>query len=305
MSRQGTSPIPLLTSYLDESSDATQQQVFCVAASLAVDVNWVQIEKHWTARLAKDGVAYFRATSCKSVTGPFLHLRQDHGSLAAARLVAQKIRVDLEDILLSFPWAGFMLGVILPDYKEILKLFPEARGFFTEDPTEHAYSQVIYEVTRTVRRKAKTHGAAFVIDHALYADDKIINAYEAMRTNHPTVALTAKSILPLDDKYSPRLQVADLLASVTKDMFLDWQSRPEERYAPLPNKWRNHIERIGQWDKEHFLRTLIRTLSSPRLSKGTIARRTQRKHKLSKREQKKLRKQLTAKLMNDRQSKSK
>jgi hypothetical protein len=296
-------PAPVLTSYLDESSDEKQQQVLCVAACCATDTNWLQIQRYWAARLAKDGVQYFRASSCKAVSGPFFHLRRTHGSFAAARVVADKIRADLEDSLLAFPWAGFMLGVILPDYKEILDTLPEARAFFVKDPIEHAYSQIMYEVTRTVRKKAGGRAAAFVIDQSVYSP-KIIAAYNAMRGNHPTIAKSSKTISPLDDKTTGPLQVADLIASVAKDMFLDWLSRPKDRYAPLPAKWQNHIERIGTWDKAHFLRALIKTLESPRLVKGTLARRPRPERKLSKSARKKIRKELIAQLAKDKHGKS-
>lgn len=288
--------IPVLTSYLDESSDEKQQHVVCVAACCATDANWREIQERWLSRLQQDNVEYFRASSCKSVTGPFFHLRQKCRSLDAARQAADKLRQDLENIVLEVPWAGFMLGVILKDYREILVTLPEARGFFAEDPTEHAYSQVMYEVTRTIRRRARNHAAAFVIDESLYADAKILSAYDAMRKNHPIVAKSARATSPLNDKTNPPLQVADLLASVTKDMFLDWLSRPGERYAPLPEKWESHIERIGRWDKEHFLRALIKTLSSSRLSKGTLAGRERPVRKLNKSARKKLRRGLIAEL---------
>lgn len=298
--------IPLLTSYLDESSDEKQEHAFCVAACLATDENWKTIQGRWLERLQQDRVAYFHATSCKAVSGPFFHLRREHGSLEAAKRVADKIREDLEKILTTSAWAGFMLGVILPDYRKILQALPEARLFFAGDPTEHAYSQMMFEVTRTVRRKARNHAVAFVIDQSLYAaDTKIINAYNAMRQNHPTVAKSATTILPLDDKITPPLQVADLIASVTKDMFLDWLTRPDERTAPLPEKWLPCIERIGKWDEAHFLRTLIKTISSPRMAKGTLALRKRPEPKLDKSARKKLRKELIARLMKEKHDRSK
>jgi hypothetical protein len=288
-------PIPTLKSYLDESSDEKQEHVFCVAACCATDKNWDGIQRRWLDRLQVDNVKYFRASSCKAVSGPFFHLRRVHGSLAAARRVAERIRADLENILLTSAWAGFMLGVVIPDYKGVLAAYPVARAFFAGDPTEHAYSQVMYEVTRTIRRKAKNHAAAFVIDQSLYSD-KVIAAYNAMRQNHPTVAKTAKTILPLDDKETASLQVADLLASVAKDTFIEWLKDPTQRYAPLPEKWRNHFERIGRWDKPHFLRSLTKTLESPRLKQDKLARRARPEHKLSKRERKKIRREIIANL---------
>jgi hypothetical protein len=286
--------IGVLDSFLDESSDQKQEHVFCVAAFLAQKQYWQEIQGRWMDRLAQDGVKYFSAKDCNSVHGPFEHLHKLHG-LEKAKQITSALRNDLANILIGSHWHGFGFGVLIPDYKDVLAEFPIANRFYAADPTEHIYSQAMYEVTRATRRKAKGWGVAFVIDQSDY-DEYVIAAYKAMKVNQPAMAESAKTILPRDDKETPPLQMADLLASVTKDMFLDWvTNHPNQKTAPIPKRWFDNFEKIGKWDRAFMLHSLDKTLSSPRYAKDKLAHRALRKIKLSKKQaQKQLRKQLIA-----------
>jgi hypothetical protein len=276
-------------SFLDESSDKTQKDIFCVAAFLANERLWKPLEERWVKRLQQDQVRYFRASDCKTVHGPFEHLRKVHGSFDAAKKVADALRADLEDLLVPSRWIGFCLGVIIPEYKAVLQEFPEANRCYGKDPTVAAYQQIMYEVVRVVRKKAKEFGVAFIVDASTYSA-RIRHAFEAMKTNHPTIGQSAKTCAPFDDKETPALQMADLLASVTKDIFLEWL-RKGTQYPEL-GKWHDHIERIGKVDAALMLRTLTRTFKSPRFVKGTLARQFIRQTKVTKGERKRMRRAL-------------
>ena len=219
--------VHVLDTFIDESSDQTRKDVFCVAGFLAHEHFWKPLEERWVKRLAEDGVKYFSAKDCKSVQGPFSHLRKVHGSLEEARKVANSIRADLEDILVPPPelppsqWHGFSLAVVIPEYNHVRDEYPESRVFYAKDPTVAAYSQIMYEIVRAVRRKAKKFGIAYIIDQS--NDFKKINhAFKAMKVNHPVIGFSAKTCAPFDDKQTPGLQMADLLASVSKDISLEW-----------------------------------------------------------------------------------
>jgi hypothetical protein len=288
--------VPVFDSYLDESSDKHQEFVVCVASFLARERHWRHIQELWMDRLAKDSVKYFSAKECQAVQGPFRHLRHIHGSLQAAKAVGAKIRSDLETISLSKPqWTGFCVGIIVPDYREVLLDYPIATRFFAGDPLEHAYAQVMYESMHTVRRKAKGNEVAFVIDNSNYSNH-VLNAFNSMRENHPVIAKAAKTVLPLDDKETAPLQIADLLASIVKDGFLAWmKDRGKGRY-PLPEQWDTRFERVGTWDKEHMLRSLTRTLNSARFANDTLARRPQKEKKMTRGDIKRMRRAMVAEL---------
>jgi hypothetical protein len=102
--------------------------VLCVGGILAHPQNLAAIQNAWAERLrVPDEIAYFRATDCRRVDGAFFKLRNKYGS--GAQAVADKIRGDLEGILLFYSWIGFGIGVLIPDYREIWNSLPTTRRF--------------------------------------------------------------------------------------------------------------------------------------------------------------------------------
>jgi hypothetical protein len=285
--------IPVLSSFIDESADETRKEVYAVGTFLANEVYWRAIQDEWAKRLAQDGIAYFRSADCKSLGGPFQALIRKYGK-PKAHDIANKLRSDLEDILLSYHWIGFGLGVIMPDYDEVFHITPAARMMYSEDPTETAYSQIMYEVALAVQRNAPEAEVAYIIDDSSYSG-KIAEAFKATKRNHPELAKTMRTILPLDDRVTPCLQVADLIASVIKDGFLGWL-KSGRKHTAIVAKWfrePNHFEPLGVWDKGHMLHSIRQTLKSAKFTSGELARRTQRK--TTKAERKRMRKALIAK----------
>lgn len=173
------------------------------------------------------------------------------------------MRADLELILLSSHWIGFGLGVLIRDYQEVWNAFPVARTLYREDPVEAAFSQMFFEIARATQKAAPDHQVAFIIDDSTYSG-KIADAFKAVKIIHPSLASSMATLDPLDDKITPPLQMADLIASIVKDVFLEWLAQGKAEYAPLELKWHNHFEVIGKWDKEHMLTNIAETLIDPR-----------------------------------------
>jgi len=70
------------------------------------------------------------------------------------------------------------------------------------------------------------------------------------------------TVAPFDDKITPSLQVADLLASITKDLFLAWMRSGEAATVTTTEKWQEHIESFGLWDKQHMIGTIRDPMAS-------------------------------------------
>jgi hypothetical protein len=256
---------PILESFLDESADEQQEAAFCVGAFLCAKDILKVIQNAWVSRLQAENVAYFRASDCKAARGPFGGLRKTNGSLDLAKQAAFKIRTDLESILLSSHWIGFGLCVDLPEYANAWSALPEARLFFSEDPTVAAYSSMIQTITEAVVKQPGNHAVKFVVDDSTYSE-KISDAYEAVKTYQPELAQSMATLIPLDDKVTPPLQMADLIASILKDSFIAFK----ETGAPFPARWDSHIEPIGIWDGEHTLDSIITTIDSDLFLTGQL-----------------------------------
>lgn len=259
----------VLQSHIDESSDGKQEEVFCVGGLLTHPQHLAAMQDAWTERLrSPDEIDYFRATECKGVHGAFFELRKKYGS--GAQAVADKIRADLEAILLSHHWIGFGIGILIPDYREIRNSVPIARQFYPKDPTEIAYSGLFFEIARAVQKNAPDYQVAYIIDDSAYSG-MIAEALRGLKINHPEVASAIATVAPQDDKLTPPLQMADWVASTVKDIFLQWLASGKPEHVPLEKKWLNHIELIGKWDKEHMLTNMVDTLNDPRYSAGLLA----------------------------------
>jgi hypothetical protein len=197
--------VPLLQSYLDESSDEKKEHVFCVGAFLANEVHWKEMQGAWLNRLrVPDEIAYFRSTSCKSVNGPFFKLRAKYGSNAHS--IANKIRADLEALLLSYSWLGFGIAIVISDYQEVLKTVPIAKRFYKQDPVEMAFGSMFYAIGRAVRAKARKYQVSYIIDDSTYSA-KITDVFKAVKINHPVIAKSMATVVPLDDKTTVPLQI--------------------------------------------------------------------------------------------------
>lgn len=288
--------IPQFDCSVDESGDKHQQRSMCVAAFLASLSRWTQLEKRWLTTLAKEGVKYFETTECKYVQGGFGHLKRKYGTLEQAKLAARKLNAELTELLVGAreSWVAFCICVDIPEYKEVLSEYPIARSFFSPRPIVSAYAQLMYEVAHVTRRETKGQSkVAFVIDLSSQAP-LIMDEFRCLQENHPRFASTAKSVVPLDDKDTPPLQMADLLASLAREQFLVWQQGTKKRRFRLTGPLVGRFERIGVWDKNHMIRILQRTLTSPRYISGRLVPRIKPERRLSKGERKQLRRLLAA-----------
>jgi len=120
-------------------------------------------------------------------------------------------------------------------------------------------------VTRSVRKNAPGHSVSFVFDESS-SSTKIIAAYEAVKAYHPVIAKSMGPIAPANDKATPPLQMADLVASITREAFLKYKDSGE----PFPDKWSGHFDTLGIWDAEHTMRSLLRTVKSKRFLSGRL-----------------------------------
>jgi hypothetical protein len=265
-------PIANLQSYLDESSDEMRKDVLCVGGFMAYEEDWTAMQEVWRERLrVPDEISYFRATSCKGIHESFFKLRKKY--IDDARSVADKVRADLEDILLSRPWRGFGIGVLVPDYNAVWQAYPLARRMFRKDPVESAFAVMFCEIARAAQDVSSENRVAFTIDDSTYSGI-IAEAFKGVKVNHPGLARSMATLEPLDDKVTPPLQMADLLASVVRDTFLEWLKVGRPQYIPMKEKWSNHFQLVGMWDKEYMLMNMVDTIDDPRFQTKQLALRT-------------------------------
>ena len=183
----------LLQAHLDESSDREQENVLSVAGILSHPQHLAAMQSVWTERLlVPDEIAYFRATDCRRVDGAFFKLRNKYGS--GAQDVADRIRGDLERILLSYSWIGFGIGVLIPDYREIWNSLPVARQFYREDPAEAAYAGLFFEIA-CAAKDVVDHQVGYIIDDSTYSG-MISAAFDGLKINHSEIVRGMSTLAP-------------------------------------------------------------------------------------------------------------
>jgi len=283
-----TLPLPIVDSYSDESADERCEHAFCVGAIIAGAHHWALIQDEWKKRL--NGLDYFSCKDHRTLGGPFQKLIRQCGSLAAARKKADALRADLEDVLLSVDWwGGFGIVVPIEDYRAIFQTSPFACHIYKDRtiPTVPAYSQMMFQVACTARCETPGQqvGVAFYIDKSS-DEKKIQDAHRAIKIIHPTIreSLVAPPVA-LDDKLTPALQAADLLAGMVKNAALKWiaDGRPPHGVAIEPKWIRHFAEPIGVFDSAHMLRSVTKTIRSKRFITGTLPMQPQQ---INKRERK-------------------
>jgi hypothetical protein len=173
----------------------------------------------------------------------------------------------------------------MEDYLDALRTVPDAKRFYEEDPTVMAFYHLMYQMNRTFRRKAKGFSVAFVFDQSSQSD-KVAHAFHALKITHPISSRSMTTFASLDDKKHPRLQVADLLADVGRNIFQSWLAQGRPRFVPISTEWAQHIDFTGKVDKEYILHEINKNLASKRFAKGMLpvrpmGRRQRRRERLS------------------------
>lgn len=250
---------------LEDSADQKRERIFVASGLAARELVWNDVEDQWWARLSQDNVAYFRSSDCKRLDGPFRHLRSQKNG----REIANLLRDELETYLVSANVSGFALGVVMADYREVLQKVPAAQIFYEDDPTVMAFYHLMYEINRTIRRKAKGCSVAFIYDKSS-ASEKVAHAFNALKTAHPVSGRSMATFAPLDDRDHAPLQAADMLGDVCRGIFESWLNQGRPRCVPIPERWQSNLVFTGKFDKEYLIYTVQTNLANPRFRKGLL-----------------------------------
>jgi uncharacterized protein DUF3800 len=217
----------LLRVYVDDSADQHQDQVVLAGAFVGWYHQWNDLQKKWRKRLKADGLDYYHATECRSLQGEFSKFRDANKyPFPKGREAANKIRDDLDAIIHESGVMGIAACVPMQDYKAIRASDPLAAEIFSEDAFETALQalfQRCYEIVNTEMSDGHrgAHRVAFVCDLSTSAP-RIAKMYAEFIEKNPAYGEVFQGLVHRDDKKTPPLQAADLMAHLAKDRFVDW-----------------------------------------------------------------------------------
>ena len=241
---------------LDDSADGQRKKIFVVAGFLGDSEDWFEVERLWEKRIKSEGLSYFRATECYSLTGEFIKLVKQYGA-PTARDKSGVLLDDLKLLIKSSNLQAFCLGVSIDDYKTV-RDEPNGHLVLEQDPYIQAHKMLIYAVARVVRASESPSPVAFCYDEHSKAA-MLQKDWAKFKENHPMAAECMATLMPLDDKTTPAVQAADLIAHSTKRYFENRIDKniPIQRAGSAVElaelaEWARSLCRVWFWEKNQL-----------------------------------------------------
>jgi hypothetical protein len=241
-------------SYLDDSKDRGAQRVMVSAGFYAGKGDWEAFRLDWKRVLKSHNIDYFKSSECHSVTKQFSRFKKGSYPTSDERASAREVRSQLLSVLSRHPLIrGVGVAVQLEDYRRIAA-HPEAAPILPVDPYRAALSSVMFETVKDMRKRSSHSMVTFVHDQEDDFDDLRL-CYQAFRRMNKRTARFIGGFEPLDDKRTPELQAADLIANHTT--FLA-SAKLDSRDAVV--EMRANTVRLGYWDENYIVAVLKRGL---------------------------------------------
>jgi hypothetical protein len=251
---------------MDESADEKMREVLVVTAVIGRAENWRLFDNAWYAAFGGE-IRYFHSKEFTALDGEFMKFRNKEKYPApAGRQVAQSIVSRLEDVLLSQKLGRMAIAISMADYTDAIGSEPEAKMLFSKSSYTEIYSALMVDVARQVESDGPECAVAYVYDDSPEGSitfERVYDAFQAARLNHPEVGERMRSLVPLSDKVHAPLQAADLLAHVMKDAFLAWFQTDRSMPIPLDKKWSDAVI-VKHPGREWLIGQIKKNLENPK-----------------------------------------
>ncbi|NYF88064.1 DUF3800 domain-containing protein [Tunturiibacter empetritectus] len=198
----------ILKCYIDDSKDSKQEKVFVSAGFLANKIDWSHLTDEWNRCLIRHGIAYYKTSEYKMMKGQFERFR------SVGRTTAKQIKAELQQIVKNHHQtiAGVAVAVNVQDYLKVC-LRPEAKSIFSKNTYHRALESLVFQTCKKVRRDlGRKIQIAFVHDEG---DDypELLLLYKDFKKKNPKTAKMMAGFTIQDDKITPALQMADMIAN--------------------------------------------------------------------------------------------
>jgi Protein of unknown function (DUF3800) len=238
--------------YIDDSADEKQEFVMLAGALMGTHKQWSRVSEAWRKRLKREGLAYFRSSEYNSLRGEFSKYRdpakypKPKGSESA-----KKLREDLEAILQT-QVLGLGCFVNLKEFREVVSEVTARRGNFNPDPFSFAMQSVMRECAVAAQNELQglNNKVAFVCDDSPNSVQHAA-AYANFRQKNVLITDTLGGMVQLDDKKTPALQAADMIAGLAKEISLEYvKSRRKPESLP---RLQGVFWKLITWNKSSLL----------------------------------------------------
>jgi uncharacterized protein DUF3800 len=239
--------------YVDDSSDEKQEFVMVAGALMATPEQWRSVNGGWLKTLKRYGLSYFRTTEYNSLRGEFSLFRdavkypKPKGSQAA-----KELRDTLEEVIQT-KVLGIACFINLREFQEVVEECKKLRRNFAPDPFNFASQTVIRECAFAAQRHLRgiSNKVAFVCDDSPNSE-KFAHSYLEFRRKNDPVRDTLLGMVHRDDKDTPPLQAADMVAGLTKEVSLKYVTQGSAFPTALP-RLNGVLWKIVSWNKSKML----------------------------------------------------
>jgi hypothetical protein len=245
-------------SFLDDSGHKTAG-LMVSAGFCAQRKTWADFRTGWKGLLLKHKLDYFKSSECNHIDGQFRQFCTGKYAQKNDKEKAKSIRKEFLDLAAGYKGiAGFGVVVEMEPYARLAHL-PNALDILPEDPYREALSSLMFEIVNRVRSRDRNCMVAFVHDDDQDCFRELHDCYCSFRKVNPKAAKHMGGFAGMDDKTTPELQFADLLANHTAYV---GSKSPSARQGFLEMK--ENIAYLGLWDEAFLTRLLKSTLRKRR-----------------------------------------
>jgi|ERR1035438_6699770 hypothetical protein len=258
----------LLRTYVDDSADETQEQAVVAGAYVGFYHQWNGLTTKWKKRLKRDNVQFFHASALGGLRGPFSVFADPVAyPKPAGRTAANNLLNDLEAIIHESQVMGVAVCIDMAEYRGIRATEIRAAEIFPPDAFDAAL-EALYEMCAEIVRDqfdVVPRKIAFVCDES-ESSARIASAYAKYKREHSELGEYMGDLVHQDDKKTPPLQTADLLAHLAKGRFIEWLNDPAKQIFTSDERLKERLKRLSVhqfavWTREYMLNKLARERS--------------------------------------------
>jgi len=230
----------LYHAYIDDSADRNQQRLVVCGAIIGNKTEWGMVNAKWKARLAQDGLDYFKSSHCESLNGQFHKFRQS--GMEEGKRRALLVRDDLYAIIQNAPIIALGVTLSIPFHRTMLS-DPKTFGEIPKVPYRLAFQQALAESAKAMILLGRGNIVTFGHDDG---DDYPVlhDLYKEFKKRNPRYAKILADFVALDDKLHPPVQAADVAAWVT---FQHANEGVSNSSPQPPKRLGNRMYKIVNW----------------------------------------------------------
>jgi hypothetical protein len=205
---------------IDDSADSRREKVIISACLIGSSEHWRDVSRPWKVKLAEYNLQYYKSSECGNLSREFEQFKSASYPKPMGRNAADRIRDELDQIIKNAKVRG--IGVVVPivDFNKI-RADSKYASIIAADPYEWAVQNLWHQCAKAIKVLGRNQTVTFAHDSG---DNyvRLSRLYKEFKAKNPISARTMAGLVAMDDKKHPRIQAADVAASVTLRFALKW-----------------------------------------------------------------------------------